>query len=264
MVLHDSFHLFDSLPAEIRRAIWIEALSKARVIRIIGPHRDSTNQPLCMGVDTGPTIPSTAMACFEAYDTLKEAFPCLAVPQHNSRRRVWAFPEDCIIFLDGCDAVQIDSLTLPQIPSYTAHITRITQVAINLQADFWRFAFFSMGRISSICPNLRKILLIHNGSAASDGKIRAIITTAMARDGGSSLPGYKLQIPSEILIKILKSHDCHFPKWPQNPELLILTTVANNGPRLTSGSRPLPPFTRYTGWFSKLQIPFDYSEQYAY
>ncbi|KAK1598573.1 uncharacterized protein LY79DRAFT_248315 [Colletotrichum navitas] len=84
MVLHNYFHLFDSLPAEIRRAIWIEALSQPRVIKIIGPHRDPINRVVQMGVDTGPTIPSTAMACSEAYGTLKEAFPCLAVPHHNS------------------------------------------------------------------------------------------------------------------------------------------------------------------------------------
>ncbi|EFQ28480.1 hypothetical protein CGRA01v4_07344 [Colletotrichum graminicola] len=249
MVLHDCFHLFNSLPAEIRRAIWIEALSQPRVIKIIGPHQDPINRFVQMGVDTGPTIPSTAMACSEAYDTLKEAFPCLAVPHHNSPRRVWAFPKDCILFLDGCDTVQVDSFTLAQVPGYTAHIDRITQVAISLQGRSWPFTFQAMGRMSRICPNLRKILLIHENGAASDENIRAMITTAMSRDGGNNFPRHKLQIKAEFQIEILDLYDCYFPEWPRKPELLILATVAINPPwsPLDLVSWPLPPFLQYTG-----------------
>ncbi|KAK1987023.1 hypothetical protein LZ30DRAFT_223210 [Colletotrichum cereale] len=246
MVTDNSFHLFDSLPAEIRHAIWIEALSQPRVIRIMGPHRDPTDRPLYMGVDTGPTIPPTAMACFEAYDTLKEAFPCLAVPHRNSRRRVWAFPEDCIIFLDGCDTVQVDSITLPQVPSNTAQITHVTQVAITLQGSFWALAFQAMGRVSRLCPNLQKMLLIHDDGTATDEKIRAMITSAMSRDGGSSTLGYTLQIAGDPLRDVSIAHGCHFPEWPQRPELFILTTVANDRLRSTLGSWPLPPFMQYT------------------
>ncbi|KZL83800.1 hypothetical protein CI238_08184 [Colletotrichum incanum] len=197
-----------------------------------------------MGIGTDQQS-RTAVGCFEAYNTLKEVFPCLAATHHNSRHRfIWALLGNCIIFLDARDSVKIDSFTLLQIPNYPGQITHITHIAINPQSSFWGFASRAMGRVYTISSNVQKVLLVHDDNVVMD-EVKAMIVIAMSRDGGS-LPCPKLHIPEEFQKTILKSDECHSPEWPQRPELLVWTT-AGTQLRSTSGSLPLPHLLQYIG-----------------